>query len=160
MRRLFTSSQGRRAVALVAPLVTLWVVLAACGEASSTSAPTATPEPTATTVAEPTATEAADAPAGDAEAGRLIADGNGCLACHSIDGSDGVGPTWLGLFGSEEQLSDGSRVTVDADFIRRSVADPDAQVTEGFDAGLMPKTFADTLSDKDVDAIIAFMQGL
>ncbi len=152
----------------VAPMVVTAALVAACGEAATTSEATATPEPTATAVveltaapvAEPTATEAASAPAGDAAAGRLVAEGNGCQACHSTDGSSGVGPSWQGLFGTEEQLADGSSVTVDADYIRTSINDPDAQITEGFDSGLMPKTYADTLSDEDIEAIIAYIQSL
>ena len=35
---------------------------------------------------------------------------SGCVACHSLDGSKLVGPTWAGLYGSQEELSDGSQV--------------------------------------------------
>ena len=34
--------------------------------------------------------------------GRALADAKGCVACHTIDGSPRVGPTWKGLYGKTE----------------------------------------------------------
>ena len=36
--------------------------------------------------------------------GREVADTQGCFACHSLDGSQVVGPTWQGLWGSSRTL--------------------------------------------------------
>eukprot|EP01034_Spumella_vulgaris_P040354 gene40355-49907_t len=33
-------------------------------------------------------------PGKDSECGKLLAQARGCMACHSVDGSPGVGPTW------------------------------------------------------------------
>ncbi|MES2113708.1 MAG: cytochrome B, partial [Pseudomonadota bacterium] len=40
-----------------------------------------------------------------AHQGRLLAQARGCVACHSADGSPGVGPTWKGLYGKQETLA-------------------------------------------------------
>ncbi|MBT5483171.1 MAG: hypothetical protein HOK55_00445, partial [Gammaproteobacteria bacterium] len=32
-----------------------------------------------------------------AERGLELAKSNGCVACHSLDGGVGIGPTWLGM---------------------------------------------------------------
>ena len=61
----------------------------------------------------------------------------GCAGCHSIDGSAGVGPTVKGLAGSTVTLDDGSTVTADAAYLARSITDPDAQIPEGHEAGIM-----------------------
>ena len=39
-----------------------------------------------------------------AERGQQIAIAQGCTSCHSLDGSELVGPTWLGIYGRAEQL--------------------------------------------------------
>lgn len=85
---------------------------------------------------------------------------NGCAACHSIDGSTILGPSWQGIYGREEHLTDGSSVIVDDAYIRESIVDPNAKIVEGFQPNLMPATFGTTLSDADIDAIIAYMKGL
>ncbi len=130
--------------------------LAAYGEQAAMPAATAEPTDAATVAAAALAPPSAEL----IEQGRSVADANGCLTCHSTDGSTLVGPSWQGLFGSEKALADGSSVTVDDDYIRMSILDPDAQIAPGFDSGLMPKTFADTLSDDDIDAIIGFIRSL
>jgi cytochrome c oxidase subunit 2 len=87
-----------------------------------------------------------------------LAASNGCAGCHTVDGGDGVGPTWQGLYGSEVTLADGSTVTADDAYITESIRDPSAKISEGF-ADIMPKTFAN-MSDEDVNAIIAYIATL
>ena len=40
-------------------------------------------------------------PSAQAVEGQALAESNGCATCHSADGSDGTGPTWQGLAGTE-----------------------------------------------------------
>jgi cytochrome c oxidase subunit 2 len=74
------------------------------------------------------------------ERGEKWASDYGCISCHSIDGSSSVGPTWLGVYGSEESLEDGSTVVVDDGYLRESISDPGKNVVSGFQ-DLMPATF-------------------
>ena len=130
--------------------------LAACGDSPDLpAAPTSSAAASVTTVPTAGLTTAVDI-----QQGQMLVEANGCLACHSVDGSDGVGPTWMGLFGKEEALADGGSVVVDEDYLRASIIDPDAQITEGFQAGLMPRTFAESLSAGDIEAIVAFIRSL
>ncbi len=92
----------------------------------------------------------------DPENGRQLAQANGCLACHSLDGSELVGPTWLGLYGSQIELQDGSVVTVDDAFLVESILDPNATIIAGY-APVMP---AYDLSEADLADIIAFIESL
>lgn len=78
-----------------------------------------------------------------------------CSACHSLDGSPSTGPTFKGVFGRAEKLADGSTITVDENYVRESLANPQAKIVQGFPP-TMP-TFAH-LKQKDVDGIIAFLK--
>ena len=92
-----------------------------------------------------------------ARRGREVAETNGCLACHSLDGSQIVGPTWQGLWGAEKTLADGSSVTVDESYLRESVRQPAAKLVEGF-APVMIAYDAETISDDDLAAMVAFLR--
>lgn len=94
-----------------------------------------------------------------AAAGQEIATSNGCTGCHSIDGSDGVGPTWQGLYGSDVPLADGSTVTADDAYIAESIREPNAKIHEGYQSGLMPQAYGDW-TDEQVNSVIAYIQTL
>ena len=82
----------------------------------------------------------------------------GCNACHSTDGSALVGPTWQGLYGTQETLDDGSTVTVNDEYIKESIQNPNLKVVQGFTAGLMPPTLG--VSDEEIPHIIQYMKSL
>ena len=81
--------------------------------------------------------------------GSNLATTNGCIGCHSTNGLDGTGPTWQGL-----------AATVDDEYLRRAIIDPNVEIAAGFDPDVMPATYADSLSDEDVDALIAYIKSL
>jgi cytochrome c oxidase subunit 2 len=93
------------------------------------------------------------------ESGAQIAQSQGCLGCHSTDGSPLVGPTWLGVYGSEEELQDGTTVLADEAYIKRSIVEPGAQITQGYD-NLMPATYEGTLSSEEINALVAYIESL
>jgi cytochrome c oxidase subunit 2 len=82
-----------------------------------------------------------------------------CSSCHSVDGSTSVGPTLLGSFGSERELSDGSVVTVDEEYLRIAILVPGEQIVAGF-ANVMPPSLGDTLSAQQIDALVAYIKSL
>jgi cytochrome c oxidase subunit 2 len=91
--------------------------------------------------------------------GEQIAQQFGCLACHSTDGTVIVGPSWQGIFGSMEELSDGSSVPVDPVYIHESIRDPGAKITAGFQ-NLMPPNIGAEMTDEQIDDVIAFIESL
>lgn len=91
--------------------------------------------------------------------GAQLTQANGCSACHSLDGSKLVGPTWKGIFGRTEALEDGSSVTADEAYLHTSITDPGAQIVAGF-ANLMPANYGDTLLPTEVDAIVEYLKTL
>lgn len=80
----------------------------------------------------------------------------GCLACHSLNGTPMTGPTFKGVWGRKEELSDGSTVVVDENYVRESILVPTAKVVKGFQPVMPP--FKGVLSDKEIDALIAFLK--
>jgi cytochrome c oxidase subunit 2 len=84
------------------------------------------------------------------ERGEKWATEYGCVACHSTDGTDMAGPTWLGIFGSEETLQDGETVTVDELYITESIIDPGAQLVEGYQ-DIMSKDFEERFLAKQAE---------
>jgi len=97
---------------------------------------------------------AANTPEGRGET--LVAQ-NGCLGCHSLDGSPGTGPTWMGIYGRQEEMADGSVVTADDIYIKESILNPQAKIVSGFEGVLMP---AYQFTDEQIADIIAFMKSL
>jgi cytochrome c oxidase subunit 2 len=93
-----------------------------------------------------------------AELGEKIYKEKGCNACHSLDGSKIVGPSFKGIFGHSVELQDGSKVDVDENYIRQSILEPQAQIVKGF-APVMP-SFKGILSDEDVTALVAYIKTL
>jgi cytochrome c oxidase subunit 2 len=82
----------------------------------------------------------------------------GCNACHTIDGTPSVGPSWKGLFGHEVTLQDGTKVTADENYIRESILEPQAKLVKGYQP-VMP-SFKGILTDEEISAIIAYIKTL
>lgn len=155
-----------RLMGMVAVLILL--VGVACGDDDDDNGNGGSTSPTATTAAaatqedeaEPTEADSnggADVE-GDASNGQTLAQSKGCIACHSVDGSALVGPTWQGLWMSEVTLEGGETVTADADYIRNSILSPNDQVVEGFPP-TMP-SFEGQLSDEEIADITAYIASL
>ena len=88
--------------------------------------------------------------------GLQVAREQGCVACHTLDGSRGIGPTWLGMYGRTEMLNDGSTVTVDDAYILESIVEPAAKVVRGYE-NLMVRY---PLPREDLDALLEFTRQL
>lgn len=72
-----------------------------------------------------------------------------CLLCHVLRGQGGpIGPSFDGM---------GARLT--ADYIRRSILQPNADTASGFAAlaGTMPQTFGQQLSAAQLEALVQFL---
>ncbi len=89
-----------------------------------------------------------------AELGALLYTQKACIGCHSLDGAPGVGPTFQGVFGRQEVMTDGSTVTVDENYLRESIVVPAATVVEGYQP-IMPPI---PLTDREVDGLIEFLK--
>ncbi|GAB4315818.1 MAG: cytochrome c oxidase subunit II [Candidatus Zixiibacteriota bacterium] len=81
-----------------------------------------------------------------------------CNTCHSIDGSAGNGPSFLGIFGHEANLKSGERIVVDENYIRESILNPQSKIVAGYEP-IMP-TFQGMIKDQEIDALIAYIKSL
>jgi len=91
-----------------------------------------------------------------AERGKNIYETNLCITCHSLDGSKIVGPSFKGVYGRQEKLTDGSTITVDDAYIKKSVYEPAAQVVEGYPPAMPP--YQGKLNDDQIKDVIEFLK--
>jgi cytochrome c oxidase subunit 2 len=100
-------------------------------------------------------------PAADSTAVRsaaAILDAHACLDCHSLDGSEDIGPTFKGLYGSHRTvIIDGAeeeRIAMEG-YLRRAILDPNAEYVKGYEIN-MPAPV--DLSEEELEAIIAYLR--
>ncbi len=85
----------------------------------------------------------------------------GCLACHSLDGSPKIGPSFKGIFGKKETVvRDGKEreLVVDEAFIKQTLLHPELDRVKGFPP-IMPSQQGQ-LTDPELDAIIHYLKSL
>jgi cytochrome c oxidase subunit 2 len=138
------SAPARRVALVVGAAIMSAGVLAGCGGGGSTT----------------TASKPGTAP-------DLIAKGAGlvqvkpCLVCHTTNGGSSAGPTFAGLAGSRVTLSDGTTVTADDAYLKRSIIDPGAQTVAGFPKGLMATLVPpNSITTLQAAAIVAYLETL
>jgi mono/diheme cytochrome c family protein len=125
---------------------------AAAETTTGTTETQTTPTETTQTQTTPTSTSPTappPPPAGNPQAGKAVFDANGCGSCHTFSpaGSNGtVGPDL-----------DNALKGKDAAFIHQSIVDPNAVIASGYSAGIMPQTFGQQLSPKQLDDLVAFL---
>jgi cytochrome c oxidase subunit 2 len=100
------------------------------------------------------------ASASPADRGKKLAAENGCAACHSVDGSRIVGPTWKGLYGADVSLSDGTTVKADDAYLKESILLSNAKVVKGFQPNVMPQNYREKLSDDQISDIVEYIKSL
>lgn len=92
----------------------------------------------------------------------------GCNACHSLDGTVVVGPSWQGLYGSERPLESGETVVADEEYLRSAILNPLDEIVEGYPPS-MPQTFEQQFAEEEakynnqfsiVEDLIAYIRSL
>jgi cytochrome c oxidase subunit II len=82
--------------------------------------------------------------AGNADTGATA-----CGTCHTLADAGTKATTG-------PNLDDGLKGK-DAAFIKQSIVEPGAEITEGFQDGIMPTNYGDTLSAEQVDALVDYL---
>jgi cytochrome c oxidase subunit 2 len=102
----------------------------------------------------PAAGSGTAAPAVDAKAlftqGETSTGATACGGCHKLADAGtagGVGPDL-------DQVLKGK----DAAFIKQSIEDPNAEIAEGFDKGIMPDTYSKLLTPAEIDALVKYLE--
>jgi len=86
----------------------------------------------------------------------------GCNACHSSDGTKIIGPSYLNLYGEKQVvIRDGKEVTVtvDDEYIKRAIFQPNSEIVKGYPRDLM-QSYKESLSEDDIVKIIEYMKSL
>jgi mono/diheme cytochrome c family protein len=93
------------------------------------------------------AKEEEEGPAATAEA---VIEKLGCAACHDLEGSGAdIGPNLAGI---------GQRL--DHEGLRRAILDPNAQVAQGFEPGIMPQDYGDQMRASELELVVDYMVNL
>lgn len=90
------------------------------------------------------------------QAGETLYTRRGCVQCHSIDGSAKTGPSFLGVYGTLQSMTDGSQIQVDENYLRESILEPQAKIRAGYKP-VMP-TYQGQLKNEEIAALIAYIK--
>lgn len=91
--------------------------------------------------------------------GATLAEAQGCLQCHTIDGTLASGPSWKGTAGSIRPLTNGEEVVADDTYLFNSIVEPGNQIVEGFE-DLMPDFYADQLDEQQINDLVEYIKSL
>lgn len=94
--------------------------------------------------------------------GKRLMEKNGCVVCHSSDGTKIVGPTYKGVYGHKlTVVTDGKEreIVADDEYIKRSIYEPDADIVKGYTKGMMV-SYKAQLSNEDVANIIEYLKSI
>jgi nitric oxide reductase subunit C len=139
----------RKVILLAALASALLLPLVACGGGDDSSSTTTDGEITSDasrgeSLYQQTAIGAASAP--------------GCVTCHSLEpGVQLVGPSHAGIGTRAETAVPGKAAE---EYLEESIAEPDAEVTEGFASGVMYQNYKTDLSDAEIADLVAFLMTL
>jgi mono/diheme cytochrome c family protein len=103
-----------------------------------------------------TATGASTAAVGDAGSGKDVFGSQGCGSCHTLAAAGASGSVGPNL---DQELADSAQQAGEPleEFTRESIVDPNKFVAKGFAPNVMPGNFGDTLSDQQLDDLVAFV---
>lgn len=86
---------------------------------------------------------------GNPAAGKKLFADNGCGGCHTFKaaGTNGkIGPNL------DDALKD-----KDAEFVKTSITDPNAEIASGFQPNIMPQNYGSQLTSKQIADLVAFL---
>ena len=92
------------------------------------------------------------------EYGERLYEAQACNNCHSVDGSDMTGPTWLGTWGETRPFTDGTSAVMDSAYVVESILYPGNKIVQGY-LNQMP-SYQGKLDDVQLSALIAFMKDI
>jgi cytochrome c oxidase subunit II len=80
--------------------------------------------------------------------GATVFQEQGCGACHTFKPANATGKVGPDL----------DKIPKDPDFVRQSIVDPNAKITQGYSPNVMPQTFGDLPPDQ-LDALVQYLVG-
>jgi cytochrome c oxidase subunit 2 len=95
-------------------------------------------------------------------AGLSVMKKNGCFACHSLDGSKLVGPSYKGMYGHKITVlvnGDEKEIEADDEYIKRAIYDPNIEIVKGYSKNMM-QPYKGVVSDAEIAEIIEYLKTL
>jgi cytochrome c oxidase subunit 2 len=83
-------------------------------------------------------------------AGKKVFADSGCAGCHTFQAAGATGKIGPDL----DQALKGK----DADFIKESITDPNAEIAPGFQPNVMPGGYGSQLTSQQINDLVAFLQ--
>lgn len=93
----------------------------------------------------------------EAERGRQIFVDRGgpeCRECHSLDGSEEDGPTFLGISEVAAERVPGLSAE---EYVYQAIVDPTAHFVPGWEGAFMNKTYGILMTEADINSLVAFI---
>jgi len=84
----------------------------------------------------------------------------GCVTCHSVEPTDDplqpspVGPSHFGVADRAGDYVEGMSAE---EYLRESIVEPDAHLVEGFQPGVMYQNYAEDLTEREIDNLVAYL---
>ena len=91
--------------------------------------------------------------------GLSLIQNNGCIGCHSLDGSKVVGPSFKDIYNRKVIVTKGGKkieLLSNEEYLKNSILNPKEEVVENY-PNIMP-SFKGLLKDDEVDAIIEYLK--
>lgn len=90
--------------------------------------------------------------------GEYLYRAKGCVACHTVDGTNNTGPSWKGIWGKEHEFEGGGKAIVDANYVRESILVPGAKIVKGRQNQMV--SYQGQVNDRELDGLIAYIESL
>ena len=90
--------------------------------------------------------------------GRRVASVQGCFKCHTIDGTQHIGPTWNDLYMRKTEMATGETIVADEGYLTESMMEPYRKMVKGY-AQVMP-SYRGKLSAPESAALVEYIKSL
>ncbi len=86
----------------------------------------------------------------------------GCITCHSTDGSQKIGPSFKNLESGKVVViaeEEEKEITIDEDYLRRAIMDPNADIVKGYTKYMMPDNKG-KISDEELELMVKYLKSI
>jgi cytochrome c oxidase subunit 2 len=94
---------------------------------------------------------------GGGSSGAGLFQSNGCGSCHTFKPANSTGKIGPDLDNLRADAQKAGKPL--AAYVKESIVDPDAYIVPGYQKGVMPTTFGQSLSPPQVDALVTYLTG-
>jgi cytochrome c551/c552 len=94
---------------------------------------------------------------GNAAAGKAVFGSNGCGTCHTFQPAQATGNIGPDLDTAPASDAKADNNMALAAFIKESIVDPDKYIAKGYNKGIMPTTFGNSIKGSQLNDLVAFI---